>query len=702
MQTTFANQYNTTTATQTTLETFTTRDSLSMVQFCEAPQANTQRWQILLGVDAPDAAGLITQSFPPARWNPARTDIGPSETTREFRRFDSSQEAVTGHHLHWTCLVESNSQSVRSLAIQLGGTSGILPTGIEALATQVITHSQFLQEEIRQIELRKLARRNPTVILPPARTTSGKSQQVETAQSDTSSSNHVDGSIFDREIRQRYENLLVETAHDLRAPISTARQLINTVAHRAKNHGSITAQEVSLLEVANRRLAQASQWASSILVSNRLIVDATQTIRQRFYPQQWQSLMRPLLQAIASDYDIRLLWVGWDRSLPQLYLDVNQLSRVVLNLVTNAIQASEAGSQISIRTSWEKSQSPRLVIHVEDQGQGLSQALLRELNASHTNVPATLDTPGRRRGIGLDTVKRLVPALGASLSAQNRVTAGAEIRLTLPVDDPRALFRNWLTTLTDRTQIANQTRELRCSIFGLRWLDAVARNADKQIQQFASPRDFVYRTADDRWLLLTVADADAVQSSLNDFAAELSETLGLDALRAGLLGQTKPFTLGSLQRPTDANKLSLPDLVQQLSGIAEDAMRNSVPRIDDLEETFSGLYSEAVKQCLSGPSRGTQKTPARQTVENGLRQKQNGSRPAASINQKTQSNVGSVQHRIDSPEPTQQNTASDSRTHSEQTLSEAIEHLSTGWKHRQSRLQRFRDTKPANGGSGVS
>ena len=180
---------------------------------------------------------------------------------------------------------------------------------------------------------------------------------------------------------QRFAALLAEAAHDIRSPIATAQQIVGAVADRASVGRSLSEEDVQLLRSAMTRLAQANRWAEGILLERHLSQQLPTSIRRRFYPHQWRNSMEPLLAGLAARHNIRLAWVGWDRSMPRLYVDPDHLSRVVLNLVSNAVEASQPASQVSIRIAWQTNVTQRLVLAIEDSGLGLDPQLMRQINS---------------------------------------------------------------------------------------------------------------------------------------------------------------------------------------------------------------------------------------------------------------------------------------------------------------------------------
>lgn len=397
-------------------------------------------------------------------------------------------------------------------------------------------------------------------------------------------------------LQARLINLLSEAAHDIRSPIATASQIISTVTNRVRSHGTLTRGELELLDIANMRLVQASNWAEGILLDRSLEQGAPVVVRSRFYPPQWQEMVRPLLDSIAEQRQVQLNWVGWDRSLPRLYLDANHLSRAVLNLVTNAIQASRKGQEVSIRIDWQRNVSQRLVIAIEDSGCGLGNELLRQVNTIATWQNNT--SPTNATGLGLKTAKSLILGLGGSISAQTAPSGGTLFRLTLPVDNPLSLVRGWLTQ--NAALATREEKELSRSamIHAIRVRDLEPQLVDAHLQQAASQQDLVYRVAADRWLWMTIAAES--HSGIETVTRQLDDLSSTDqACLTRLVFRSRAFTLLGLHSSEDALE-RLPYFSNEIAGRVNELLSGRVPPVDELQTRDKAIM---VKPLLKRPSR---------------------------------------------------------------------------------------------------
>lgn len=415
--------------------------------------------------------------------------------------------------------------------------------------------------------------------------------------------------------KERYRRLISEAAHDLRSPIATASQLITTVSERARGLGNVTPAELDMLEIANQRLAQASNWAAGILVDRRLEQLSAIAIKKRFYPKQWQTLMLPLLDAVAKDHSVRLLWLGWERSLPRVYLDVNHASRVLLNLVTNAIQASSMGSQITIRVELSRAPASRLLVHVEDQGSGLDSSLMSIINS-----PTYADEPphesNRNAGIGLNTCRQLVEGFGGAISAEHLEPRGTRFTLAIPVDDLRLSLRSWLM------RQANERIEgpaMQCSAFGLRIGSALEpAQADQRLHLNASSNEYLHRAGVDRWLCFTTAPQ-ATYRKLKSLSEELQDLYDSPQLRFLHIASSEPLVI---EQDSFAKMQEVPGIAEELYEVAGRGLEDEIPLLDDLQSDFGHLYSQSLlrthgrlrradsaQSTLRRPSESYQRTP---------------------------------------------------------------------------------------------
>jgi two-component system cell cycle sensor histidine kinase PleC len=132
-----------------------------------------------------------------------------------------------------------------------------------------------------------------------------------------------------------------------------------------------------------------------------------------------------LLQPLAERRDITI-----ERGGPAIvvHADRRRLQQIILNLVSNAIRFSGAGTVIRIDTD-DASDGGR--IHVVDQGPGIPADLLARLFVPFDRLGADAGREGGA-GLGLVLARRLTEAMGGTLDLASEIGVGTHITVTLP------------------------------------------------------------------------------------------------------------------------------------------------------------------------------------------------------------------------------------------------------------------------------
>ncbi|HEX8367505.1 MAG TPA: ATP-binding protein [Pyrinomonadaceae bacterium] len=117
------------------------------------------------------------------------------------------------------------------------------------------------------------------------------------------------------------------------------------------------------------------------------------------------------------------------RNLPPAMLDEEQLKRVFVNLIDNAIEAfdkSRADKRINVKTFHDKGRD-LIVAEVSDNGGGIAPSNFQKLFQPY------FSTKGRGTGLGLAIVQRIVIEHGGKIKAVNNSPRGAKFIIELPV-----------------------------------------------------------------------------------------------------------------------------------------------------------------------------------------------------------------------------------------------------------------------------
>ena len=103
--------------------------------------------------------------------------------------------------------------------------------------------------------------------------------------------------------------------------------------------------------------------------------------------------------------------------------DVQLLKRVLINLVTNAVQAMPEGGELTIRA---QAKDKKVQITVEDTGTGISEEIKPKI------FTPLFTTKSKGQGFGLAVCKRVIEAQGGTIDFESQVGKGTKFIIELP------------------------------------------------------------------------------------------------------------------------------------------------------------------------------------------------------------------------------------------------------------------------------
>ena len=119
-----------------------------------------------------------------------------------------------------------------------------------------------------------------------------------------------------------------------------------------------------------------------------------------------------------------------DADLPKVMADSVQISQVIVNLITNAIQAMPNGGQLLITT---RKKGKNVGLTVRDSGHGMPQEIRRKIfEPFFTTKPV-----GRGTGLGLSVVQGIVLAHRGTIAVRSKPGEGSTFEILLPIGNAK-------------------------------------------------------------------------------------------------------------------------------------------------------------------------------------------------------------------------------------------------------------------------
>ena len=207
--------------------------------------------------------------------------------------------------------------------------------------------------------------------------------------------------------------------HDLRNPLQT----VIGELYLAKNEvNSLDESEAkSNLQESIQVIEEQAVYMDKIVSDLQAFV---QPVKMDKKPINLKELVKAVIGSVVVPKNIVVQTQIGDDSL-QIKADLQLLKRVLINLVTNSVQAMPDGGNLTLIGQIN---SGKLFITVEDTGVGIPDAIKNQI------FTPLFTTKPRGQGFGLAVCKRVIEAHGGNISFESIVGKGAKFMIKLPAN----------------------------------------------------------------------------------------------------------------------------------------------------------------------------------------------------------------------------------------------------------------------------
>jgi two-component system sensor histidine kinase KdpD len=218
--------------------------------------------------------------------------------------------------------------------------------------------------------------------------------------------------------------LLNSISHDLRTPLVSITGALSSLEEASP----ALDEEVrrSLIETAREEAERLNRLVGNLLDITRLEAGAMHLHREA---SDVQELIGSSLEQIGTPLKNRQVKVEISTKLPLVPLDFVLFSRVLVNVIDNALRYSPPEKPIEIKA---RESDHTLEITVADRGEGIPLEDLERIFDKFYRVQRPDNVSGT--GLGLSISKGIVEAHGGSIRAENRRGGGAIFTVRLPLE----------------------------------------------------------------------------------------------------------------------------------------------------------------------------------------------------------------------------------------------------------------------------
>ncbi|WP_096190962.1 PAS domain-containing sensor histidine kinase [Neobacillus soli] len=204
-------------------------------------------------------------------------------------------------------------------------------------------------------------------------------------------------------------------AHEIRNPMTALKGFIQLL------EGNITKEHSMYYQVITTELARIDS-----IINEFLALAKPQAIR--FQEKDINQIMKEtvdLLNAQAVLYNVQF-FTNYDEQLPLVFCEPNQLKKVFINLIKNAIEGMPSGGNITI--TLQKVENQQIQISIKDDGTGISKEKIKKLGEPFYT------TKERGTGLGLMVSYRIIDEHKGNIRVESEEGKGAIFYITLPIN----------------------------------------------------------------------------------------------------------------------------------------------------------------------------------------------------------------------------------------------------------------------------
>ncbi len=232
------------------------------------------------------------------------------------------------------------------------------------------------------------------------------------------------------EATEKLQTALINSiSHDLRTPLVSITGALSSL----EEAGPAMDDEVkkSLIETAREESERLNRLVGNLLDITRLEAGAMQLHREACDVQE---LIGSSLEQIGTPLKNRQVNVEIVPNIPLVPLDFVLFSRVLVNVIDNALKYSSLDQPIEIRAQVDKQD---LEISIADRGEGVPADDLERIFDKFYRVQRPDNVSGT--GLGLSICKGIVEAHDGCIQAENRRGGGAIFTIRVPLEGTESL-----------------------------------------------------------------------------------------------------------------------------------------------------------------------------------------------------------------------------------------------------------------------
>jgi PAS domain S-box-containing protein len=226
------------------------------------------------------------------------------------------------------------------------------------------------------------------------------------------------------EISRLKSEFIAAASHELRTPLTSLQMGILLLLEGSL--GPMSERQQRVIQVCRDDATRLDRLMRELLDLSKIESGDTAPVKA---PVQASTLAHDAAASVRMQAEARQVRLNVDvaADLPEVLADRQQIQRVIINLLTNAIRATAAGGTITVRGV---ERGGHVAFSVTDTGAGIPRDYLARIFEPFVQVPNASQSGS---GLGLTIARRIVEAHGGLLTVQSEPGRGSTFTFTVPI-----------------------------------------------------------------------------------------------------------------------------------------------------------------------------------------------------------------------------------------------------------------------------
>jgi signal transduction histidine kinase len=228
-----------------------------------------------------------------------------------------------------------------------------------------------------------------------------------------------------QKINKRKSDFVSSVSHELRTPLTSIKGYASILL--AGKLGEVPEEAYKRLEKINKHSDELVQFVNDLLDISRI---ESGRASMKFIPFN----LKIIIEEVADMLSVQLKEKGIEfsyniaKDTPEVLMDKDQIKRVFINLINNAIKYTPQGK---IKVDLHKLDKD-IQVDISDTGCGIPETAQEKIFEEFYRVDSALNQEIKGTGLGLSLVKKIIEAHRGKIWVKSKVGVGSTFSFTLP------------------------------------------------------------------------------------------------------------------------------------------------------------------------------------------------------------------------------------------------------------------------------